>query len=104
MSNPVNPIAPITPLKPLQNINTVETADLGDTGSNFSFVLKDAINNLDKVQQEAGQAAVDLVAGNTEDFHTPIIAMEKANMSMNLAVNIRNKVLEAYKEVMRMQI
>jgi flagellar hook-basal body complex protein FliE len=74
------------------------------SGSDFSSVLKNAINNLEKTQLESDQAVVDLVTGNTEDFHTPIIAMEKAVLTMDLAVNIRNKVLEAYQEIMRMQI
>ncbi|NLM22183.1 MAG: flagellar hook-basal body complex protein FliE [Peptococcaceae bacterium] len=104
MSNSINPLSPLTPLKPLHNNNAVQNNALGTAGADFSSILQKAITKLENTQQEANQAALDLVTGNIEDFHTPVIAMEKAALTMGLAVNIRNKVLEAYHEIMRMQI
>ncbi len=103
MSNPIVPLASIAPLAPLGNIEKAKAANLGE-GTDFSSFLKEALNGLDKTQQEADQAAVALVTGQTDDFHTPIIAMEKANLALGLAVDVRNKVLDAYHEIMRMQI
>ena len=104
MSKSINPLSPLTPLKPLQNNNAVQNNVSGTAGADFSSMLQKAITNLENTQQEANQAVLDLVTGNTEDFHTPVLAMEKASLTMGLAVNIRNKVLEAYHEIMRMQI
>jgi len=100
-------INPITPLKPITPIETQKTG-LESVNSkqeqSFSAFLKQALNELDKTQAEAAQATVDLVTGQATDFHTPIIAMEKAGLALGLAVTVRNKVLEAYHEIMRMQI
>ena len=100
-------INPITPLKPITPIETQKTG-LESVNSkqeqSFSAFLKQALNELDKTQAEAAQATVDLVTGQATDFHTLIIAMEKAGLALGLAVTVRNKVLEAYHEIMRMQI
>lgn len=77
---------------------------LADNQKDFSSFLKDAVNELSKTQQDAEKATTALITGNVEDFHTPIIAMEKASLTLGLAVTVRNKVLNAYQEIMRMQI
>jgi len=104
MSNSINPLPPLTPLKPIQNINSTQNTAFESSGINFSTLLQNAITKLEQTQQEGNQAALDLLTGKTEDLHTPLIAVEKAALTMDLAVNIRNKVLEAYHEIMRMQI
>jgi len=73
-------------------------------GEDFSSLLSDALNKLDNTQMEAEQAAVAMATGQSDDFHTPVIAMEKASLALGLAVTVRNKVLDAYHEIMRMQI
>jgi flagellar hook-basal body complex protein FliE len=100
----MNKLTPISPLKPLQPLESKETAKFTPRESDFSAFLKNSLDKLEASQQEAEKAAVDLVTGKVEDFHTPIIALEKASMTLGLAVTIRNKVLEAYHEIMRMQI
>lgn len=101
MDNLIN----IQPLSPLNYKELTDGARLKDKGQGeFSSMLKDALTELEKTQMEAQQATVDLVTGQADDFHTPIIAMEKANLTLGLAVTVRNKVLDAYHEIMRMQI
>ena len=91
-------------------LNKVELGELSkevgqsDNPKEFSSFLKDAVNELSKTQHEAESAATALITGSADDFHTPVIAMEKASLTLGLAVTVRNKVLEAYREVMRMQI
>jgi len=97
----------IEPLAPLTRIELVEMPS--QTGrlapeNDFSAFLKEAIGKLDQTQIEAEQAAKALVTGEIEDFHTPVVAMEKASLTLSLAVTVRNKVLEAYHDIMRMQI
>jgi len=104
MSNPINPITPLKPIS-LQENKKIGLETVGfDQEQNFSALLKQALNKLDESQAEAAQATVDLVTGQAEDFHTPVIVMEKASLTLGLAVTVRNKVLEAYHEIMRMQI
>jgi len=103
MSVLINPILPVSPMNSQQK--AAGAIGFGtDDGSQFSSLLKSALDNLDQSQLDAEVAAAQLVTGQTEDLHTPLIAVEKASLTMGLAVNIRNKVLEAYHEVMRMQI
>lgn len=70
----------------------------------FSTFLDNALTELNNTQTQANQATTALVTGQIDDFHTPIIAIEKASMALSLAVTVRNKVLDAYHEIMRMQI
>lgn len=73
-------------------------------GKNFTTFLQDALNSLEQIQAEGNQASYALITGAVEDLHTPVIALEKANLSLGLAVTVRNKMINAYQEIMRMQI
>jgi len=64
----------------------------------FSNVLEDAMQ-----QDLQAQRAADLyAAGQSQDLHGTMIALEKADITLTLLVNVRNKILDAYREVMRM--
>jgi len=106
---------PIVPLVPLQSIRSVDSVKgleplkpLGQqqkaAGTDFGQYLNSAISELTALQVDAAEKSALLVSGDIEDFHTPIIALEKASLALGLAVSLRNKVLDAYHEVMRMQI
>lgn len=103
MSNPIAPLSSLAPINPLdKELNGSQLADQGN--EDFTSFLKDALHKLENTQTEAEQVTTALVTGQTDDFHTPVIAMEKASLAMGLAVTVRNKVLDAYHEIMRMQI
>ncbi len=71
---------------------------------NFAQILQESILNVDGKLKNAGQAKQELVAGNEASLHAVMIAGKKADISMRLAVQIRNKLLEGYQEIMRMQV
>jgi flagellar hook-basal body complex protein FliE len=75
----------------------------GGSGTGFGRLLKDCIDGVDKLQQEADQAARDLATGKVENVHQAMIAMEKADVSFRLMVEARNRIVKAYEEVMKMQ-
>lgn len=104
MTSGITPIVPLTPVTSIETPGSPGKKVEDKPGSEFSSFLNEAITNLESAQQEAGTASAALAAGEIEDFHTPVIAMEKANLALNLAVTVRNKVLDAYQEIMRMQI
>lgn len=87
-------------------------AQLGKLGQNqaasgndtFATVLKDSIEKVNKVQGEADQAIQGLAKGEVKNIHDTMIAIEKANLSFNLMLQVRNKLLAAYEEVMRTQV
>ncbi len=71
---------------------------------NFSDVLKDAINNLNSIQKEADEKMVAFAKGDIKSIHDVTIAVSKADIALSLAIEIRNRILEAYREITRMQI
>ncbi len=70
----------------------------------FGKALTDAIGSLDKLQQEADAGSVQLAAGEPVELHDVMLAQDRASLSFQLAVQVRNKLVEAYQDVMRMQI
>ncbi|KJR42478.1 Flagellar hook-basal body complex protein FliE [Candidatus Magnetoovum chiemensis] len=70
--------------------------------SKFETALKEAFNQVNSIQKEADRAVESLSSGG--DVTDAVLAMEKANMSFQLMVEVRNKLLNAYEEVMRMQV
>lgn len=75
-----------------------------DSVQNFGDFLKAALNKVNQTQLEAEQITKDFVLGNDVELHQVILATEKAELALQLTIQIRNKVIEAYQELMRMQI
>ena len=71
---------------------------------NFSEILRDAISNLNNLQKEADQKMIDFAKGDIQNIHDVSIAVSKADIALSLAIEIRNRLLEAYREITRMQI
>jgi flagellar hook-basal body complex protein FliE len=78
----------------------------GDTsaGDSFQKLLGDAIGSLSKLQAEADSSAARLAAGEQVELHEVLLAAERATIAFQLTVQVRNKLIEAYQEVMRMQV
>lgn len=76
----------------------------GVEGRSFAELLKNAIEGVNEIQVEALKEMENLVLGRVDDIHKPIIAAEKASLALELLVQVRNKAVEAYQEIMRMQV
>lgn len=74
------------------------------SGPSFDEILKTAFQNVSGLQKEANQAIQRLAVDGSVNVHQTMIAMEKANLSFRLMLQIRNKLVDAYQEVMRMQV
>jgi flagellar hook-basal body complex protein FliE len=72
-------------------------------GSDFKKILSNSIQEVNKLQTQANEAVQGMVSGKT-DIHTAMIDMEKAGISFRLMMAVRNKMISAYEEVMRMQL
>ncbi|BCX79341.1 flagellar hook-basal body complex protein FliE [Campylobacter sp. 19-13652] len=70
----------------------------------FASVLNESLKELNEVQESADKAIADLATGEVKDLHQAAIAIGKAETSMKLMLEIRNKALSAYKEISRTQI
>jgi flagellar hook-basal body complex protein FliE len=75
------------------------------SGENFGSMLMDVMNQVNDSQQKAGQMQNDFITGQRPvEYHDLMISMEKASTSLQLTMAVRNKVLEAYQEIDRMQV
>lgn len=72
--------------------------------SSFTDALHKAVNDVDKLQHEADQAVTSAQTGGTGSLHEAMIALEKADISFRTMLQVRNKVIEAYQEIMRTQV
>jgi len=73
-------------------------------GEGFSRILKDSIEEVNRLQVEADRASQELLLGKNTNIHQVMIAIEKANVSFQLMMQVRNKIVAAYEEIMRMQV
>ena len=83
---------------------TTKSVSGANDSINFKDLLIDALNNVNTLEQEADKMTDDFIAGRTDDIHSVLIAGEKASISLQFITEVRNKVVEAYQEIMRMQI
>lgn len=88
---------------------TIDAASAGKSSTGikeggFADVLKDSIQKVNSIQGEADQAIKGLSTGQVNNIHETMIAIEKANLSFNMMVQVRNKLVQAYEEIMRTQV
>ena len=93
-----------TELKTLFDFSLKEKTVQQEQGQSFSEMLKNSIGEVKSLQEEADLAVKDLAAGKRKDIHETMIALEKAEVSFQLMMQVRNKIIGAYEEIMRMQV
>ena len=81
-------------------------AGILENGVTISFAdyLKASLNEVNGLQLEASDLAAQFAAGETDNIHEVLIASEKADIALQLTTAIRSKIIEAYQEIMRMNI
>jgi flagellar hook-basal body complex protein FliE len=84
--------------------DTTPAADPGSVGSGFGPALSHALQGLVQEQTSADAQSQALALGTTSDIAGVTMAVERANLAMQLAVQVRNKAVDAYHEIFRMQI
>ncbi len=97
----------------LESFNELDTKGFGGNGlsieepgnrKSFSELLASSITEVNGLQKEANTAIQNLVTGKSKNLHETMLAVEKAEIAFKTMNQIRSKVIDAYKEVMRMQI
>ena len=79
------------------------SASLGH-GTTFTDVLKNSVQQVNQYQAEADHAVKEMIAGRNKNIHETMLTVERADISLKLMMQVRNKIIDAYKEIMRMQI
>lgn len=88
----------------LQGLPQLQKTNLDSKSVDFSEVLKNALDKVNDSQINAENATQQLITGEATDIHQVMLATEEAKLSLELAVQIRNKLVDAYQEIMRMQL
>jgi len=97
------------PLELLKSAQTAKPAGtegaegVGGT-ANFASVLKGKLNELNTQQVGASKATEDVATGRVDDIAQTMMRIEQANVSLQMTTQMRNKVIESYQEIMRMQM
>ncbi len=74
------------------------------SGRTFGAFLEDSIAQVNRLQHEADRAIAELATGRGASLHDTMLSLEKADLSFRLMMQVRNKIVEAYQEVLRMQV
>lgn len=97
-------IGPLNPKLQVPEVRTPKSLGGEKAGVGFGEILKDAISTVNELQKQSDQEVQKLMAGESQDLHTTVIAMQKADLSFQMMMQVRNKIVQAYQEIMRMQI
>ena len=98
----------ISPIQP-SRIPSIAPVEIGGAAtapgsSEFSNILQGAIDQVEGASNNATQSVQNFLSGDGEDLHSTVLAVQRANLEFDLLMQVRNKVVSAYQEVMRMQM
>lgn len=91
-------------IQPVSINSKVENKQLRQDGLDFIQTLKDSIQDVNTDQQSSEKALADMASGQVKDLHQAAIAINRAENSMKVMLEVRNKAINAYKEILRTQI
>ncbi len=97
-------IGPLNPNLQLPEIPKPRKLDEPEKSESFGQVLRDAITTTNDLQKQSSQEIQKLMSGETQDLHETIIAVQKADVSFQMMMAVRNKLVQAYQEILRMQV
>ena len=94
----------MTPTQSVSEINTSSKVTSANAQQQFADALKDAIANVNEQQNTSDMMTQKLISGGDVDLHEVMVAAQKASITLNTTIEIRNKAVEAYQEIMRMSV
>jgi flagellar hook-basal body complex protein FliE len=98
MPSPISSLGPLSPLP-------VTPLDSGSkSAGGFGSIFSDAMQKVGEMNNDATKSVENFLSGEGDDLHKTIMATQRADLGMELFLQVRNKVVSAYQEVMRMQV
>lgn len=91
-------------LAPRTATNVETSRPPGANSASFADLLTEKLAEVNNLQKQADALVQGYVAGEVTDLHQVVLATERAQLALELTVQVRNKLIEAYQEVFRMQI
>ena len=108
--NGIGGINGISGINGIDSLSTISKAGLSENDKtdsiegSFVNYLKDALTKVSDLEKQSTALTEDFAAGKTDNIHQVMIAAEKADIALQFTMQIRNKIMDAYNEIMRMQI
>lgn len=93
-----------SPLQPLGLGAAAGPVKTTQAEQSFGSLVARAVQQLDTLQKQADAAALQVATGGNTELHEALLTMEEAGLALQLAIQVRNKLVEAYQEIMRMQV
>ena len=97
-------IEPIQPIKGLNQINELNKTPNKKSESSFKSIFSNALESYTQAENKVDEDIYKLSVGESDDLHNLMINTQKAELSLDLVLQLRNKALDAYNEIMRMGI
>ena len=95
---------PISPISPASVIAAHSPGAGSKSAGGFGSILQDAMGKVGELHDDASKSVESFLSGEGDDLHKTIMATQRADLAMELFLQVRNKVVQAYQEVMRMQV
>jgi flagellar hook-basal body complex protein FliE len=99
MSMNITAISSLSHIKP-----EVAAPSVSDGGNSFKNILSSAIGEVESARSGAAKSVEQFLSGNGEDLHSTILATQRAELEFQMLMQVRNKVVSAYQEIMKMQM
>ena len=97
-------IEPIQPIKGLNQLNDLSKTNENENKLSFKSIFNDALDNYLEAESTVEEDIYKLSVGESDDLHNLMIDTQKAELSLDLMIQLRNKALDAYNEIMRMGV
>lgn len=88
----------------LPSLSSIDSSPAKASGADFGSALKSAVGALDGLGKRADASSLSLAKGDPIDVHEVMLANEQASLGFSMAVQVRNKLVDAYQEIMRMSV
>ena len=99
MSSPISPISLATP-----SLVSIQSPGAASQPGAFQNALQNAIGQVEDLRTTSDQTVQRFLSGENEELHTTVLATQRAELAFEMFMQVRNKVVQAYQEVMRMQM
>jgi len=96
--------SPISNIPPIAIPGPISPPGASGSSGDFQKVLEGTINTLQSMQNDADTSVQKFLTGENEELHTTVLATQRAEMAFEPGLQVRNKVVSAYQEIMKMQL
>ena len=97
-------MVPISPISAPTLPSSIQPAGEVSSGSGFQDIFSSAVGQVETMRQTASSTVAKFLSGEGEDLHTVAIATQEADLAFEMFQQVRNKVVSAYQEIMKMQM